>query len=144
MTNMHLMHKRSFLYKTILPSTISWSYRFHCIAPTVFWHTLDLDSKSCDNITDARWNPSWWFLIPCFSRSNPRNSFVVVVDKTVQIFCYEYFTAILYRASTGPEEGFPCVIFPHREKPVFNTGRPGDENRLLPVRNTTQGKPCFH
>ena len=29
------------------------------------------------------------------------------------------FTAIPYRASTGPEKGFPCVVFPHREKPVF-------------------------
>jgi hypothetical protein len=26
-------------------------------------------------------------------------------------------TAIPYRASTGPEQGFPCVLFPHREKP---------------------------
>ena len=36
-------------------------------------------------------------------------------------------TAIPYRASTGPEQSFPCVVFPHREKlhrenPVFNTG----------------------
>jgi hypothetical protein len=54
------------------------------------------------------------------------------------------YTAIPYRASTGLEQGFPCVIFPHREKPVFNTGHPGDENRLLPERNTTQGKPCFY
>ena len=54
------------------------------------------------------------------------------------------YTAIPYRASTGPEQGFPCVVFPHREKPVFNTGFPGDENRFFPVRNTTQGKPCFH
>ena len=28
-------------------------------------------------------------------------------------------TAIPYRASTGPEQGFPCVLFPHREKPVY-------------------------
>ena len=33
-------------------------------------------------------------------------------------------TAIPYRASTGPEQVFPCVVFP--------------------VRKTTQGKPCFH
>jgi hypothetical protein len=44
-------------------------------------------------------------------------------------------TAILYRASTGPEQGFPCVVFPqvmktgfsllkilHRENPDFITG----------------------
>ena len=32
------------------------------------------------------------------------------------------YTAIPYRASTGLEQGFPCVLFPHREKPVFITG----------------------
>ena len=32
----------------------------------------------------------------------------------------------------------------YREKPVFVTGFPGDENRVFPVRNTTKGKPCFH
>ena len=53
-------------------------------------------------------------------------------------------TAIPYRASTGPEQGFPCVVFPHREKPVFIAGFPVDENRFFPVGNTTQGKPCFH
>ena len=53
----------------------------------------------------------------------------------------EYYTAIPYRASTGPEQGFPFVVFPHREKPVFITGFPGDKNRFFPVRNTTQGKP---
>ena len=31
-------------------------------------------------------------------------------------------TAILYKASTGPEQGFPCVVFPHRENPVFIRG----------------------
>ena len=53
-------------------------------------------------------------------------------------------SAIPYRASTGPEQGFPCVLFPHMEKPVFITGFPGDENRFFPVRNSTKGKPCFH
>ena len=33
-------------------------------------------------------------------------------------------TAIPYRASTGPEQGFPCVVNSHREKPVFITGNP--------------------
>ena len=54
------------------------------------------------------------------------------------------FTAIPYSASTGPEQGFPCVSFPHREKPVFTTGFPGDENMFFPGRKSTQGKPCFH
>ena len=53
-------------------------------------------------------------------------------------------TAIQYKASTGPEQGFPCVLFPHREKPVFITGFPGDGNRFFPVRKSTQGNPCFH
>jgi hypothetical protein len=53
-------------------------------------------------------------------------------------------TAIPYRASTGPEQGFPCVVFPHREKPVFIAGFPVNENRFFPVGNTTQGNPCFH
>ena len=53
-------------------------------------------------------------------------------------------TAIPYRIGTGREQGFPCVVFPHRENPVFITGCPGDENRFFPVGNTTQGKPCSH
>ena len=32
------------------------------------------------------------------------------------------YTVILYRASAGSEQGFPCVVFPHRETPVFITG----------------------
>ena len=48
------------------------------------------------------------------------------------------------QSRTGPEQGFPCVVFPHMEKSVFNTGFPGDENMLFPVGNTTKGKPCFH
>ena len=53
-------------------------------------------------------------------------------------------TAIPYRVSTGPEQGFPCVVFPHREKPVFSSWDPCNENRIFPVGNTTQGKLCFH
>ena len=55
-----------------------------------------------------------------------------------------YYTAIPDRASTGPEQGFPCVVFPHKEKPVFIAGFPVDGNRFFPVGNTTQGKPYFH
>ena len=54
------------------------------------------------------------------------------------------YTAIPYRVSTGPKQGFPCVVLLHREKPVFIAGFPIDENRFLPVGNTIQGKPCFH
>ena len=54
------------------------------------------------------------------------------------------FTAIPYRVSTGPEQGFPCVLFPNREKPVFITGITANENRFFPVGKSTQGNPCFH
>ena len=55
-----------------------------------------------------------------------------------------YSTAIPYRVSTGSEQGFPCVLFPNREKPVFITGIPANENRFFPVGKSTQGNPCFH
>ena len=58
--------------------------------------------------------------------------------------CKITYTAIPYRVSTGPEQGFPCVLFPNREKPVFITGIPANGNRFFPVRKSTQGKPCFH
>ena len=54
------------------------------------------------------------------------------------------YTAIPFRASKGPEQGFLSVVFPHRENPVFIAGSPVDENRVFPVGNTTQGKPCSH
>ena len=58
-------------------------------------------------------------------------------------YSFPVLTAIPYRASTGPEQGFPCVAFPHREKPVFIAGFLVDGDRFFPVGNTTQGKPCF-
>jgi hypothetical protein len=60
------------------------------------------------------------------------------------LFNLHIYTAIPYRASTGPEQGFPCVLFPQREKPVFITGFPGDKNMFFPLRKITLGKPCFH
>ena len=56
----------------------------------------------------------------------------------------QYHTAIPYRASIGPVQGFPCVAFPHREKLVFIAGFPIDENKFFLVGNTTEGNPCFH
>ena len=53
------------------------------------------------------------------------------------------FTAIPYRASTGSEQGFPCVVFPYRENPVFIAGFPVDGDRFFPVGNTTQENPVF-
>ena len=63
---------------------------------------------------------------------------------------FEYFSVckgrvlIPLQSRIGPEQGFPCVLFPRRENPGFITGFPGDENRFFPVRNAKQGKPCFH
>ena len=37
-------------------------------------------------------------------------------------YSLKYHTAIPYRASTGPEQGFSCEVFPPREKPFFITG----------------------
>ena len=69
---------------------------------------------------------------------------IKLLQKKVHHSILGYDTAIPYKASTGSEQGFPFVVFTHREKHVFNTGFPGDENKFFPVGNTTQGKPCFH
>ena len=53
------------------------------------------------------------------------------------------YTAIPYSASTGPEQGFPCVVFPHMEKPVFIIGFPGDKNRFFPAWIYYTGKTLF-
>ena len=50
------------------------------------------------------------------------------------VLCIKSYTTIPYRASTGPKQGFPCVVFPHREKPVFITGNPCSHCK----------DPCFH
>ena len=39
-----------------------------------------------------------------------------------KMFSIYICTAIPYKASTRPEQGFPCVVFPRREKPVFIAG----------------------
>ena len=52
--------------------------------------------------------------------------------------------AIPYRARTGPEQGFPCLVFPHMENPVFISWDSCNENRFIPDGNTIQGNPCFH
>ena len=64
--------------------------------------------------------------------------------KKSAVCCTYVYTVIPYRARTGSKQGFPCVVFLHRENPVFITGFPGDDNRFFPVGNTTQVKPCFH
>ena len=72
---------------------------------------------------------------------------VKCIEKESELGCKVYhatYTEIPYRASTGPEQGFPCVVFPLREKPVVSSWDPCSENRFFPVGNTTQRKPCFH
>jgi hypothetical protein len=60
------------------------------------------------------------------------------------------YTAIPYRARTGPEQGFPCVViltgknlFYYRE-PLFSLQGSCIHYRDFPVRITTQGNPCSH
>ena len=40
---------------------------------------------------------------------------------------------------TGPVQGFPCVVFPHKEKPVFITGNP---ILIAGTLFSLQGFPC--
>ena len=68
-------------------------------------------------------------------------SYVVTVKSTVEISPtfvafseYMNFTALQFL--TGSVQG--------QEKPVFSSWDPCNENRIFPVGNTTQGKPCFH
>ena len=55
------------------------------------------------------------------------------------------YTAIPYRASTGPEQGFPCEVF-HTGTPVFNTGISLWENFTGKTLFSLQGKglQCIH
>ena len=50
------------------------------------------------------------FFPPCFYPHPPKDT---------KILGMLNYTAIPYRVSPGPEQGFPCVLFPNREKPVF-------------------------
>ena len=52
------------------------------------------------------------------------------------------YSAIPYRASTGPEQGFPCAVFPHREKPVFNSV-PRWWKQVFPCEKYYTGKTLF-
>ena len=50
------------------------------------------------------------------------------------------YTAIPY---TEPEQVFPCVVFPHRENPVFISWDPCNEKRIFPVWKYYTGKTLF-
>ena len=55
-----------------------------------------------------------------------------------------YYTAIPYRASTGPEQGFPCVVCIFtQEKPVFIAGFPVGENRVSLLEILHRENPVF-
>ena len=58
----------------------------------------------------------WTFFLACPTMKKEINTITTSVSHTC--------TAIPYRASTGPEQGFPRVVNYHREKPVFITGNP--------------------
>jgi hypothetical protein len=51
----------------------------------------------------------------------------------------DWHTAIPYRASTGPEQGFHCVVFPH---PVMKTGFPCEKNYTGKTLFSLQGWVC--
>ena len=85
--------------------------------------------------------PMYTYVYLCIPISDESELKVFQLGSARDLF---YLTAIPYRASTGRKQGFPCVLFPHKEKPVFIIGFPGDENRFFPVRKNTQGKPCSH
>ena len=53
------------------------------------------------------------------------------------------FTAIPYRTSTGPEQGFPCVLFLTGKNLFSFTGIPANENRFFPVCEKYTGKTLF-
>ena len=51
-------------------------------------------------------------------------------------------TAIPYRASTGPVQGFPCVVFPTRKNLFPSPGNPVIKTGFSLCGKSTQGKPC--
>ena len=60
----------------------------------------------------------------------------------MKFLCHQAYTAIPYRASTGPEQGFPCVVFPTGKNLFSSTGNPAMKTGFSLCGNTTQEKPC--
>ena len=79
-------------------------------------------------------------------KSSVTEKLVEISPKTFQCVCRSQFfiryTAIPYRASTGLEQGFPCVVFPHRAKPVFISWDPCNEI-FFPCEKNYTGKTLF-
>ena len=73
----------------------------------------------------------WTFFLACPTMKKEINTITTSVSHTC--------TAIPYRASTGPEQGFPRVVNYYRE-PLFSLQGPCIHYREFPVRITTQGK----
>jgi hypothetical protein len=57
-------------------------------------------------------------LINCHHNLHMR-FFALAVTDSISLFVHFDNTAILYRASTGPEQGFPCEVF-HTGKSLFS------------------------
>ena len=71
----------------------------------------------------------------------------VYATRILYNFSHVFLTAIPYRASTGPEQGFPCEVFLTGKNlfslhPCNDNRVPCNENRFFSVRKTSQGKPC--
>jgi hypothetical protein len=67
--------------------------------------------------------------MPILGRSSHAYLSLCVVLKPKLYISSTLNIAIPCSASTGPEQGFPCVVFPHREKPVFISWDSCNENR---------------
>ena len=78
-----------------------------------------------------------WASLLCITGNSVLYIYSVEKSNGGKITC----TAIPYRARTGPEQGFPGVVFPHRENPVSISWDPCNEKRFFPVGNNTQAKP---
>jgi hypothetical protein len=77
---------------------------------------------------------------------NSKQKFGVIFECDVflnKTHYYVNYTAILYRASTGPEQGFPCEVF-HTGKNLFSLQGPLFSLQGFPCEKTSQVKPCFH
>ena len=67
---------------------------------------------------------------------------IPIIFSNLNYNCSNLLDLRTLQSLTGPVQG--SVVFPHREKPVFISWDPCNENRIFPVGNTTQGKPCSH
>ena len=79
-----------------------------------------LKMKSVENISGYIREQFYRFSRGCMPREK-----TLKCSKVIYIY-----TAIPYRVITGWKQGFPCEVFPQREKPVFITWTPCNESRF--------------